>query len=90
MAGTLEIRREIHGLIDTMPERSLNVLRPLLDFLVDNGADDDVLSDEERELLEECRRDRQEHPESFVSLADYIKRREAGNIAPETETILTQ
>jgi hypothetical protein len=72
MAVTLEVRQEIHSLIDTIPERNLYVLRPLLDFLVDNRADD-VLSEDEQGLLEKCRLDRQEHPESFTPWAKVRK-----------------
>ena len=60
------VRKEIHDVIDDIPEHSLGALRPLLYLLRDNGTDD-RLSDEERVLLEECRRDRIERPESFKS-----------------------
>jgi hypothetical protein len=46
------IRQEIHGIIDDIPECNLFILRPLLDFLIDNEADDS-LSMEEQSLLKQ-------------------------------------
>ncbi|GHU27714.1 hypothetical protein FACS1894172_19950 [Spirochaetia bacterium] len=52
---------------DNIPEHKLYALRPLLDVLVDEeDTDDNILSDEERRLLEKCREDRKEHPEHFT------------------------
>jgi hypothetical protein len=67
MTKVLEVRREIHNLIDRIPEQKLYALRPLLDVLADGEyADDDILSEEEFALLEKSRKDRKEHPESFT------------------------
>ena len=74
MNGNLAVRREIHELIDVMPERNLYALRPLLDVLVDD-TDDDILTDEEKRLFEECQKDLIEHPESFMSVAEYKNQR---------------
>jgi hypothetical protein len=65
------VRQELHSLINTMPERKLNALRPLFDVLVDD--DDNVfietdLSDEEYALIEEGVKHYHEHPEDFVPL----------------------
>jgi hypothetical protein len=60
------VRQEIHNLIDDIPERNLFILRPLLDFLIDKDITDDNLSVEEEELLEQCRKDRKERPESLT------------------------
>lgn len=60
------LRQEIHGVIDDIPESNLLILRPLLDFLIDKNAIDDNLSSEEQELLEQCRIDRKEHPETLT------------------------
>jgi len=62
------IRQEIHGIIEDIPERNLFILRPLLDFLIDNEADDS-LSIEEQNLLKQCREDRKKHPENFTPWA---------------------
>jgi hypothetical protein len=60
------VRQEIHGIIDNIPERNLFILRPLLDFLTDRNADDDRLSTEEHELLEQCRNDRKKNPSNLT------------------------
>jgi hypothetical protein len=65
---------EVHSLIDTMSERSLNALRPLLDILVENDSDGDVLTDEEKKLIADSDRRYREHPEDFVSLDDFKAR----------------
>jgi hypothetical protein len=68
------IRKEIHNIIDTIPEPNLHILRPLLDdFLTKDNTDDDVLSDEEIMLLDQCDRDRKEHPENFTSWEEVRK-----------------
>jgi hypothetical protein len=72
--GTLTVREEIHGLIDNMPERNLYALRPLLDVLV-NEPDDDTLSQDELASFLACEVDIKERPKSFVSIAEYKKRR---------------
>ena len=74
MNGALAIREEIHGLIDVMSERKLYALRPLLDVLMDE-QDDDTLSDEEMASFLEFEKDIRERPQSFVSIAEYKKRR---------------
>jgi len=74
MNGALAIREEIHGLIDVMSERKLYALRPLLDVLTDE-QDDDTLSDEEMASFLEFEKDIRERPQSFVSIAEYKKRR---------------
>ena len=65
------VRQELHSLINTMPERKLNALRPLFDVLVEN--DDTIvietdLTDEEHALIEEGVKHYYKHPEDFVSL----------------------
>jgi len=60
MNSALSVRDEIFEIIGNMPERKLHALR---DFFAD---DDDMLSDEEVKLLEQCRKDIKEHPENFT------------------------
>jgi len=60
MNSALSVRDEIFEIIGNMPERKLHALR---DFLAD---DDDMLSDEEVKLLEQCRKDIKEYPENFT------------------------
>jgi len=80
MNGALTVRDEIQGMIDSMPERTLYVLRPLiLDAFANAPDEDDALSDDEMKLLEQCRKDWKEAPESFLSIAEYKKRRGLDN-----------
>ena len=67
MTGIIEVKQELHDLIENIPEKKLYALRPLLSMLAD---EDDTLSEEEYLLLEECRKDRKKHPESFTLWAD--------------------
>jgi hypothetical protein len=71
MDGAAALRKEMRDIIDIMPEYNLYRLRPLLDALIDIDPDD-ILSDEEAQLLEQCRKNRKEHPEAFISLDDYL------------------
>ena len=65
----LTIRRELHSLIDTMPERKLNALRPLFDVLIeDEPVIETDLTDEEMAFIEEGDRHLKEHPEDFILL----------------------
>jgi hypothetical protein len=66
MDGASTLRKEMRDIIDIMPEINLYRLRPLLDALVETDPDD-LLSDEEYQLLEQCRNDRKERPETFTS-----------------------
>ena len=67
------LREEMKELIDMMPEDNLVRLRPLFEVLVDD-EDDDTLSPKEVQLLEQCRRDRIERPETFISLDDFLRK----------------
>jgi len=65
----LDARKELHSLIDNMPERKINALLPLFDILVDDEIVIETdLTDEERTIIEEGDRHYREHPEDFVSL----------------------
>jgi len=67
--AALAIRREIHSLIDTMPERNLYALRPLLNVLVDESVIIETdLTDEEKAIIEAGDKHYREHPEDFVPL----------------------
>jgi hypothetical protein len=67
--AALAIRREIHSLIDTMPERNLYALRPLLNVLVDEPVFIETdLTDEEKAIIEAGDKHSREHPEDFVPL----------------------
>ena len=67
----IAVRQELHSLINTMPERKLNALRPLFDVLVDDDNTvviETDLTNEEHALIEDGVKHYHEHPEDFVSL----------------------
>ena len=67
-------RKELHNLIDTLPERKLKALRPLLDVLIeDEPIIETDLTDEEKEWIEEGDRHFQKHPEDFVPLESLLE-----------------
>jgi hypothetical protein len=65
MTGTaIAVRKELHTLIDTLPEHKLNALRPLFDVLVeDETIIETDLTDEELVIIAEGDRKYKEHPE---------------------------
>jgi hypothetical protein len=65
MDNTNTLRQEMRDIIDIMPERNLYRLRPLLDALVEPDQDSHLSSDEEH-LLNQCRADRKERPETLT------------------------
>ena len=67
------IRKEIHGIIDTIPERSLHALKPLLSVLAEPLYTIETdLTTEEIALIDEGIQEFREHPENFISLKDYL------------------
>ena len=67
--NVLTIRKELHNLIDNLPEHKLNALRPLFDVLIDDEAIIETdLTEEEKAIIAEGDRLYREHPEDFVSL----------------------
>ncbi|MDR0628588.1 MAG: hypothetical protein LBG24_02915 [Treponema sp.] len=69
------LRKEMQDIIDSIPEYNLYRLRPLLDALIETDPDD-LLSDEEEQLLEQCRNERKEHPETFAPWCNVRKGQE--------------
>jgi len=67
---TTAIRQELHSIINTMPERKLNALRPLFEVLIDDDtiSIETDLTDEEHALIAEGVQHYHEHPEDFVPL----------------------
>jgi hypothetical protein len=70
MNGITAIRNELHAFIDTMPERTLYALKPLLTVLAETEPViiETDLTDEERAIIAEGDRRFKEHPETFVPL----------------------
>ena len=70
------LRKEIHGIIDNIPERSLYALKPLLTVLASQTyAIETDLTPEEIAIIDEGIQEFREHPQNFMSLKDYL----AGN-----------
>jgi hypothetical protein len=73
------IRRELKGYIDTLPEASLEAVRPLLRSYSEGEAGGEPLvyetdlTVEEREWIAEGMKEYEEHPENFISWADMKK-----------------
>jgi hypothetical protein len=64
------IRQELHSIINVIPERKLNALRPLFEVLIDDDAIaiETDLTDEEHTLIAEGVQHYHKHPEDFVPL----------------------
>jgi hypothetical protein len=76
MTGTA-LRQELHAFIDTIPERRLTALRPLLADLATDDNDYwkpviEPASPEEIAMIKEGVQEYRDHPENFISLADYM------------------
>ena len=70
------LRKEIHSIIDTIPDRSLYALKPLLTVLAAPAYTIETnLTPEEIAIIDEGIQEFREHPQNFVSLKDYL----AGN-----------
>jgi len=69
MAENISLRQEIHAVIDTLSERNLYALHPLLTILAEEPVviETDLTHGEHALIAEGVRRYR-EHPEEFVSL----------------------
>jgi len=66
------LREEIHNIIDTIPDRSLPALRPLLRHLADDYWKPVIepASEEEIAMVEERMKDYESDPENWVSIRD--------------------
>ena len=67
---TASLRKELHGMIDAMPEQSLPAIKPLLAFLSDDYWKPIIepASPEEIEMIEERMKDYYKDPSSFIPL----------------------
>jgi hypothetical protein len=66
---TAVLRKELKSCIDTLPDRSLAALRPLLFELATPAYTIETdLTPEEVEIIENGMKDYREHPETFVPL----------------------
>jgi hypothetical protein len=73
------IKGELKGYIDAIPDRNLEMVRPILSFLAGNPEADKPLvietdlTNEEIAMIDEGRRNRKEHPENFTTWAKVRK-----------------
>jgi hypothetical protein len=76
---TTALRKELHMLIDAMPEQRLPALKPLLTDLADRDwlVIETDLTQEEIAICEAGAKEYREHPENFISLDDFIVREQA-------------
>ena len=67
------LRKEIHSIIDTIPERSLHALKPLLTVLAAPAytIETDLIL-EEIAIIDKGIQEFRERPQDFVSLKDYL------------------
>jgi hypothetical protein len=64
------LRKELHNMIDIVPDRSLPAIKPLLAYLADDYWKPVIepASPEEIEMIEERMKDYEADPSSFVPL----------------------
>jgi hypothetical protein len=69
---TAVLRKELHTIIDTMPERSLPAIKPLLSYIVDDYWKPVIepASPEEIAMADKRMKDYEKEPASFISLKD--------------------
>jgi hypothetical protein len=69
---TAVLRKELHTIIDTMPERSLPAVKPLLSYIVNDYWKPVIepASPEEIAMADKQMKDYEKEPSSFISLKD--------------------
>ena len=67
---TTVLRKEIHSIIDAMPDRSLPALKPLLTFIAEDYWKPIIVpaSPEEIAMIDERMKDYEKDPASFIPL----------------------
>ena len=71
-----ELRQEIHSAIDSLAEKDLASLKPLIDHLVDLSDPliiETDLTPDEKAILDAGAKEYEENPDSFISLTEYEK-----------------
>jgi hypothetical protein len=66
------LRKELHTMIDIMPDRSLPAIKPLLTYLADDYWKPVIepASPQEIAMIEERMKDYEADPSSFIALED--------------------
>jgi len=69
---TAVLRKELHTIIDTMPERSLPAVKPLLSYIADDYWKPVIepASPEEIAMADKRMKNYEKEPSSFISLKD--------------------
>jgi len=69
---TAVLRKELHTIIDTMPEPSLPAVKPLLSYIADDYWKPVIepASPEEIAMVDKRMKDYEKDPSSFISLKD--------------------
>jgi len=77
------LRKEIHGIIDVIPDASLSVLKPLLAHLADDYWKPVIepASPEEIAMCDERMREYEKDPSCFVSLSSRRERQKENGTA---------
>jgi hypothetical protein len=67
---TAVLRKELHTMLDTIPEQSLPAIKPLLTFLAEDYWNPVIepASPEERAMIDERMKDYAKDPSSFVPM----------------------
>lgn len=67
-ATAVEIKKELHHLIDLMPMKKLKALRPLLYVLheQEDAVIETDLTPEEIKIIQDGEKEFEEHPENFI------------------------
>ena len=68
--NTAVLRKELHGYIDSMPDRRLAALKPLLSVLAEALYTIEPASPEEIVMIEEGMAEYRRNPSSFIPLED--------------------
>ena len=68
------LRKELHSIIDTMPERSLPVVKPLLTYIADDYWKPVIEPASKEEIAKANKRmkDYEKNPSSFISLKNIL------------------
>jgi hypothetical protein len=73
MIATAKLRQDLHSFIDTMPDRNLQALWPIVSILAEpEYAIETDLTDEEHALIEESVKRYHVDPSSFVPLESLL------------------
>lgn len=70
---SVAVIQELHELLDTLPERSLYALKPLITLLSEEPVIETDLTAEERALIEEGMQEYKRDPSSFTTLESLLK-----------------